>query len=153
MSELLTSASSGRAGGTAFCAAAGRASSSKTNPPTRRAIADIMHSPPAHDTPAGARCEAAQNPAARRRPGITLMPRSLLRAGMAAAEIREVASERQVMVAWRPLEKHHAGLGGLQLTIRRGTQHTRLQSLTTPSLLPNQANRRIWSLEVMLVAQ
>jgi DNA-binding transcriptional LysR family regulator len=34
--------------------------------------------------------------------GVSLMPRSLLRAGMAAAEIREVALERRVMLAWRP---------------------------------------------------
>jgi hypothetical protein len=29
------------------------------------------------------------------------MPRSLLRPGMAAAEIREVALERRVLLAWR----------------------------------------------------
>jgi len=29
------------------------------------------------------------------------MPRSLLRPGLAAAEIREVALERRVMLAWR----------------------------------------------------
>lgn len=34
--------------------------------------------------------------------GVSLMPRSLLRAGMAAAEIREVVLERRVMLAWRP---------------------------------------------------
>ena len=34
--------------------------------------------------------------------GVCLMPRSLLRSGMAAAEIREVAWERRVMLAWRP---------------------------------------------------
>jgi DNA-binding transcriptional LysR family regulator len=34
--------------------------------------------------------------------GVSLMPRSLLRAGMAAAEIREVALERRLMLAWRP---------------------------------------------------
>ena len=33
--------------------------------------------------------------------GVCLMPRSLLRPGMAAAEIREVAFERRVMLAWR----------------------------------------------------
>ena len=33
--------------------------------------------------------------------GVSLMPRSLLRPGMAAAEIREVALERRVMLAWR----------------------------------------------------
>ena len=33
--------------------------------------------------------------------GVTLMPRSLLRPGLAAAEIREVALERRVMLAWR----------------------------------------------------
>jgi DNA-binding transcriptional LysR family regulator len=33
--------------------------------------------------------------------GVALMPRSLLRPGMAAAEIREVALERRVMLAWR----------------------------------------------------
>src|SRR5882757_8398160 len=53
MSDALTSASSGLAGGTLFCAIAGMASrSSKASLPTRRAIADIMHSPPPHDTPA-----------------------------------------------------------------------------------------------------
>jgi DNA-binding transcriptional LysR family regulator len=34
--------------------------------------------------------------------GVCLMPRSLLRSGMAAAEIREVAWERRVVLAWRP---------------------------------------------------
>jgi DNA-binding transcriptional LysR family regulator len=33
--------------------------------------------------------------------GVCLMPRSLLRPGMAAADIREVALERRVMLAWR----------------------------------------------------
>ena len=33
--------------------------------------------------------------------GVSLMPRSLLRPGMAAAEIREVALERRVMLGWR----------------------------------------------------
>jgi DNA-binding transcriptional LysR family regulator len=33
--------------------------------------------------------------------GVAFMPRSLLRPGMAAAEIREVALERRVMLAWR----------------------------------------------------
>ena len=33
--------------------------------------------------------------------GVSLMPRSLLRPGMASAEIREVALERRVMLAWR----------------------------------------------------
>jgi DNA-binding transcriptional LysR family regulator len=33
--------------------------------------------------------------------GVSLMPRSLLRPGMADAEIREVALERRVMLAWR----------------------------------------------------
>ena len=33
--------------------------------------------------------------------GASLMPRSLLRPGMASAEIREVALERRVMLAWR----------------------------------------------------
>lgn len=33
--------------------------------------------------------------------GVALMPRSLLRPGMAAAEIREIALERRVMLAWR----------------------------------------------------
>ncbi len=33
--------------------------------------------------------------------GVSLMPRSLLRAGMEAAEIREVALERRVVLAWR----------------------------------------------------
>lgn len=33
--------------------------------------------------------------------GVALMPRSLLRPGLAAAEIREVALERRVMLAWR----------------------------------------------------
>jgi DNA-binding transcriptional LysR family regulator len=33
--------------------------------------------------------------------GVCLMPRSLLRPGMAAAEIREVGFERRVMLAWR----------------------------------------------------
>ena len=36
-----------------------------------------------------------------RRAGCRFMPRSLLRPGMAAAEIREVALERRVMLAWR----------------------------------------------------
>jgi DNA-binding transcriptional LysR family regulator len=34
--------------------------------------------------------------------GVSLMPRSLLRPGMAAAEIREVALDRRVVMAWRP---------------------------------------------------
>ena len=34
--------------------------------------------------------------------GVCLMPRSLLRPGMASAEIREVAWERRVVLAWRP---------------------------------------------------
>jgi len=34
--------------------------------------------------------------------GVSLMPRSLVRPGMAAAEIREVSLERRVMLAWRP---------------------------------------------------
>jgi DNA-binding transcriptional LysR family regulator len=34
--------------------------------------------------------------------GVSLMPRSLLRPGLAAAEIREVALERRVMLRWRP---------------------------------------------------
>ena len=34
--------------------------------------------------------------------GVSLLPRSLLRPGMAAAEIREVALERRVLLAWRP---------------------------------------------------
>ena len=34
--------------------------------------------------------------------GVSLMPRSLLRTGLAAAEIREVALERRVMLGWRP---------------------------------------------------
>ncbi len=33
--------------------------------------------------------------------GVSLMPRSLLRPGMASAEIREVALERRVMLGWR----------------------------------------------------
>ena len=33
--------------------------------------------------------------------GVCLMPRSLLRPGMAAAEVREVGLERRVMLAWR----------------------------------------------------
>jgi len=33
--------------------------------------------------------------------GVSLMPRSLLRPGLAAAEIREVALERRVMLGWR----------------------------------------------------
>jgi DNA-binding transcriptional LysR family regulator len=33
--------------------------------------------------------------------GVCLMPRCLLRPGMASAEIREVALERRVMLAWR----------------------------------------------------
>jgi DNA-binding transcriptional LysR family regulator len=33
--------------------------------------------------------------------GVSLMPRSLLRPGMASAEIREVALERRVILAWR----------------------------------------------------
>ncbi|HZX83293.1 MAG TPA: LysR family transcriptional regulator substrate-binding protein, partial [Reyranella sp.] len=33
--------------------------------------------------------------------GISLMPRSLLRPGMASAEIREIALERRVMLGWR----------------------------------------------------
>jgi DNA-binding transcriptional LysR family regulator len=33
--------------------------------------------------------------------GVSLMPRSLLRPGLAAAEIREVALERRVMQGWR----------------------------------------------------
>ncbi len=33
--------------------------------------------------------------------GVCLMPRSLLRAGMAAAEIRELSLERRVILAWR----------------------------------------------------
>lgn len=33
--------------------------------------------------------------------GVSLMPRSLLRQGMAAAEIREIAMERRVLLAWR----------------------------------------------------
>lgn len=33
--------------------------------------------------------------------GVAFMPRSLLRPGMAAAEIREVALERRVILAWR----------------------------------------------------
>lgn len=33
--------------------------------------------------------------------GVCLMPRSLLRSGMAAADIRDVALERRVMLAWR----------------------------------------------------
>ncbi|MCW5734774.1 MAG: LysR family transcriptional regulator [Enhydrobacter sp.] len=33
--------------------------------------------------------------------GVAFMPRSLLRPGMAAAEIREIALERRVMLAWR----------------------------------------------------
>jgi DNA-binding transcriptional LysR family regulator len=33
--------------------------------------------------------------------GVAFMPRSLLRPGMAAAEIREVALERRIMLAWR----------------------------------------------------
>ena len=34
--------------------------------------------------------------------GVSLMPRSLVRPGMASAEIREVALERRVMLGWRP---------------------------------------------------
>jgi DNA-binding transcriptional LysR family regulator len=34
--------------------------------------------------------------------GVSLMPRSLLRPGLAAAEIREVVLERRVMLGWRP---------------------------------------------------
>jgi DNA-binding transcriptional LysR family regulator len=34
--------------------------------------------------------------------GVSLMPRSLLRPGMAAAEIREVALDRRAVMAWRP---------------------------------------------------
>jgi DNA-binding transcriptional LysR family regulator len=34
--------------------------------------------------------------------GVCLMPRSLLRPGMASAEIHEVSLERRVMLAWRP---------------------------------------------------
>lgn len=34
--------------------------------------------------------------------GVSLMPRSLLRPGMAAAEIREIALDRRVVLAWRP---------------------------------------------------
>lgn len=34
--------------------------------------------------------------------GVALMPRSLLRPGMAAAEIREVALDRRVVMTWRP---------------------------------------------------
>jgi DNA-binding transcriptional LysR family regulator len=34
--------------------------------------------------------------------GVSFLPRSLLRSGMAAAEIREVALERRVLLAWRP---------------------------------------------------
>src|SRR5262249_43349308 len=33
--------------------------------------------------------------------GVSLMPRSLLRTGMAQAEIREVSLERRVMLGWR----------------------------------------------------
>jgi DNA-binding transcriptional LysR family regulator len=33
--------------------------------------------------------------------GACLMPRSLLRAGMASAEIRELSLERRVILAWR----------------------------------------------------
>ena len=33
--------------------------------------------------------------------GVSLMPRSLLRPGLAAAEIREVVLERRVMLGWR----------------------------------------------------
>lgn len=34
--------------------------------------------------------------------GVCLMPRSLLRPGLVAAEIREVALERRIVLAWRP---------------------------------------------------
>jgi len=34
--------------------------------------------------------------------GVSFLPRSLLRPGMAAAEIREVALERRLLLAWRP---------------------------------------------------
>ena len=34
--------------------------------------------------------------------GVALMPRSLLRPGMAAAGIREVALDRRVVMTWRP---------------------------------------------------
>ncbi len=47
--------------------------------------------------------------------GVSLMPRSLLRPGMAAAEIREVALERRVMLGWRE------ELDGELVTILRDT--------------------------------
>jgi DNA-binding transcriptional LysR family regulator len=47
--------------------------------------------------------------------GVSLMPRSLLRPGMASAEIREVALERRVMLGWR------ADLDGELVTVLRDT--------------------------------
>ena len=47
--------------------------------------------------------------------GVSLMPRSLLRPGMASAEIREVVLERRVMLAWR------AEIDGELLTTLRET--------------------------------
>jgi len=47
--------------------------------------------------------------------GVSLMPRSLLRPGLAAAEIREVTLERRVMLAWR------ANLDGALVTVLRET--------------------------------
>ena len=47
--------------------------------------------------------------------GISLLPRSLLRPGMASAEIREVALERRVILAWR------ADLDGELVTALRET--------------------------------
>ena len=58
--------------------------------------------------------------------GVCLMPRSLLRPGMASAEIREVAWERRVVLAWRPgLDReiigalHEAARGDDRLTFVR----------------------------------
>jgi DNA-binding transcriptional LysR family regulator len=45
-----------------------------------------------------ARCAAAVEAGL----GVALMPRSLLRPGFAAAEVREVALERRIVLAWRP---------------------------------------------------
>ncbi len=50
--------------------------------------------------------------------GVSLMPRSLLRPGMASAEIREVALERRVMLAWRE------DLDGELLTVLRDSATT-----------------------------
>lgn len=50
--------------------------------------------------------------------GVSLMPRSLLRPGMASTEIREVAMERRVMLAWRE------DLDGEILTVLRDSAMT-----------------------------